>query len=78
MGSGVLAGVNPQGTQGREGQGQLTLPLVVHFRRGPAAPQGRQTRQRDGSTEAQHWVFALCKQVREGNLFPLGFWLGDG
>ena len=61
MGSGVLGGVDLQGVQGREGQTQLTLPSVVHLRRGPAAPGGRQTCQRVGSTEAQHWVFAQCK-----------------
>ena len=76
MGSGVLAGVDPQGAQGREEQAQLALPLVVCFGRGPVAPGGRQTRRVDGSTEAQHWVFARCKQVRDGNWFPLGFWLG--
>ena len=78
MGYGLLAEVGPQGAQGREGQAQLTLPLVVRFRRGPAAPEGTQTRRRDGSTEAQHWVFVQCKQVCDGNWFPLGFWLGDG
>ena len=63
MGSGVLAGVDLQGAQVQEGQTQLALPLVVHFRRGPVAPGGRQTCWRDGSTEAQHWVFSWCKQV---------------
>ena len=47
MGSGVLAGVDLQGAQGREGQAQLALPLVVRCGRGPAAPGGRQTRRRD-------------------------------
>ena len=37
MGSGVLAGVDLQGAQGREGQTQLTLPLVVCFRTGPSS-----------------------------------------
>ena len=65
MGSGVLAGVDLQGAQGREGQTQFALPLVVCFGWGPAAlaPGGRQTRRKDGSTEAQHWVFAGCQQV---------------
>ena len=64
MGSGVLAGVDLQGAQGQEGQTQLTLPLVVCFGRGPVAPGGRQTSQRDGSAEAQCWVFVWCKQVQ--------------
>ena len=63
IGAGVLAGVDLRGAQGQEGQTQLALPSVVHFRRGPMALGGRQTRQRDGSTEAQRWVFARCKQV---------------
>ena len=46
--------------------------------RGPVAPGGSQTRQRDGSAEAQHWVFAGCKQVPWQEPVPLGFWLGDG
>ena len=63
MGSGILPGVDPQGAQGWEGQAQLTLPLVVQFGRGPAALGGRPTHWRDGSTEAQSWVFARRKQV---------------
>ena len=42
------------------------------------APGGRQTRRRDGTAEAQRWVFVQGLQVREGNWFPLGFRLGDG
>ena len=63
MGSGVLVGVDLQGAQGQERLAQLALPLVVHFRRGPVALGGRQTRWKDGSAEAQRWVFAWCKQV---------------
>ena len=70
MGSGVLAGVDPQGAQGREGLAQLTLPSVVPWWRGPAAPGGRQTPLRDGSTEAQHWVFAGTSKFSE--LVPFG------
>ena len=33
MGSGVLAGVDPQDAQWQDGQAQLTLPLVVCCRR---------------------------------------------
>ena len=39
---------------------------------------GRQTHQRDGSTEAQQWVFGGASKFGEGNCFPLGFRLGDG
>ena len=63
MGSGVLAGVDPQGAQGREGQAQLALSKVVFCKRRPLALGGRQTRLWDGYTEAQRWVFAQCKQV---------------
>ena len=63
-GSGVLAGVDRQGAQGWEGQAQLAYPSVICFRRGPAAWGGSQTRHpRDGSAEAQGWVFVRCKQV---------------
>ena len=43
---------------------------------GPAAPGGNQTRQRDGSTEAQHWVFAWCKQVPWQELVLFGILAG--
>ena len=50
---------------------------MIHFGRGPAAAGGSQTHQRDGSVEAQRWVFARSKFPGR-NWFPLGFWLGDG
>ena len=75
-GSGVLAGVDGQGAQGREGQAQLAFPSVIRFGRGPAAPGGGQTRQRDGSAEAQLWVFAWCKQVPWQELVPFGILAG--
>ena len=76
-GSGVLAGVDRQGAQGREGQAQLTSPSVIRFGRGPAAPGGSQThRQRDGSAEAQRSVFAWCKQVPWQELVPFGILAG--
>ena len=62
MGSGILAGVDLQVAQGQEEQAQLALPSVGQFGRGPVAPGGKQTCWSDGSTEAQHWVFAQCKQ----------------
>ena len=64
VGSGVLAGVDLLGAQGWEGPPQLALSLVVHCGRAPAEPGERQTRQRDGSTESQCWVFVGYKQVR--------------
>ena len=63
LAKGILDGVDPQGAQGRKGQAQLALPLVFHCGRGPVAPGERQTPRKDGSTEAQCWVFARCKQV---------------
>ena len=62
---------------GQEGQGQLASPSVIHFRRGPAAAGGSQTRcWRDGSAEAQLWVFAWCKQVPWQELVPFGILAG--
>ena len=72
----VLAGVDRQGAQGQEGQAQLTFPLEIRFGRGPAAPGGSQTRWRDGSAEAQLWVFAWCKQVPWQELVPFGILAG--
>ena len=43
---------------------------------GPAAPGGSQARQRDGSAEAQRWVFAQCKQVSWQELVPSGILAG--
>ena len=40
------------------------------------AAGGSQTHWRDGSTEAQRWVFALCKQVPWQELVPLGILAG--
>ena len=76
-GSGVLAEVDRQGAQGWwGGQAQLAFPLEIRFRRGPVAPGGSQTRQRDGSAEAQRWVFARCKQVPWQELVPFGILAG--
>ena len=66
-----------QGAQGREGQAQLAFPLVIRFGRGPVAPGVSQTRhRRDGSAEAQLWVFAWCKQVPWQELVPFGILAG--
>ena len=77
LGSGVLVQVDPQGAQGQEGQTQLTLHLVVRFGMGPVAAGGSHpTSQRNGSTEAQHWVFVWCKQVPWQELVPFGILAG--
>ena len=75
-GSGVLAGVDRQGAQGREGQAQLVFPSEICFGRGPVAPGGNQTPQKDGSSEGQRWVFAQCKQVPWQELVPFGILAG--
>ena len=90
-GSGVLAGVDRHGAQGwegqarawctgAEGQAQLAFPSEIHFSRVPGAPGGSQTRRRDRSAEAQHWVFVRCKQVPWQELVPFvilaGGWQG--
>ena len=75
-GSGILAGVDLQGAGGQEGQAQLAFPSEIHFGRGPAAPGGSQTHQRDGSAEAQHSVFARCKPVSWQELVPFGILAG--
>ena len=75
-GPGVLARMDRQGARGREGQAQLTFPSEIHFRRCPLALGGTQTCQRDGSAEAQCWVFALCKQVPWQELVPFGILAG--
>ena len=75
-GSGVLAGVDWQGAQGREGQAQLTFPSEIRFGRGPVALGRSQTRRRDGSAEAQHWVFSGYKQVPWQGPVPFGILAG--
>ena len=75
-GSGILAGVDRQVAQGRERVAQLTFPLEIRFRRGLVAPGVSQTCQRDGSAEAQRWVFARCKQVPWQELVPFGILAG--
>ena len=75
-GSGVLAGVDRQGAQGQEGQAQLAFPSEIRFGRVPAALGGSQTRWRDGSAEAQLWVFARCKQVPWQELVSFGILSG--
>ena len=72
----MLAGVGRQGAGGQEGQAQLAVPSEIRFRRGPVAPGGSQTRWRDGSTEAQLWVFVWCKQVPWQELVPFGILAG--
>ena len=67
-----------QGARGQEGQVQLTSPSMNRFGRGPVAAGGSQTlHRRGGSTEAQHWVFAQCKQVPWKELVPFGILAGE-
>ena len=40
------------------------------------APGGSQTRWKDGSAEAQRWVFVRCKQVPWQELVPFGILAG--
>ena len=75
-GSGILAGVDRQGAQGREGQAQLAFPLEICFGRGPAALGGSQTCQKYESAEAQRWVFVRCKLVPWQELVPFGILAG--
>ena len=76
-GSLVLAGVDRQGAWGQEGQAQLAYPLVIlRCGSGPEAPGGSQTRWRDGSAEAQCWVFVQCKPVPWQELVPFGILAG--
>ena len=79
MGSGVLAGVDPQGAQGQEGQAQLAYPSVICFGRGPDALGGNQSASR-GMDPQKHSVGCLrgASKFPVRNWFPLGFWLGDG
>ena len=75
-GSGILTGVDRQGALGREGQAKLAFPSVICFRRGLVALGGSQFCWRDGSTEAQHWVFVGCKQVPWQEPVPFGILAG--
>ena len=78
-GSGILAGVDPQGAQGRRVQAQLAFPseIQIRFGRGPVAPEGSETCWRDGSAVAQCWVFAWCKQVPWQEMVPFGILAGE-
>ena len=75
VGSGVLAGVDPQGARGREGPAQLALPAVVlggalwHREGGPPV------RVMDPQKHSVRCLHGVSK-FREGNWFSLWFWLG--
>ena len=80
MGSGVLAGVDWQGAQGREEQTQLALPLVVCFGRGPVAPGGRQNL---GGMDPQKHSIRVCtvqasSVMGTGFLWDFGWGMGEG
>ena len=70
MGSGILAGVDAQGSQGWEGQAQLALPSVVCF--------GREADLSEGWIHRSTALGVCAVQASSVNRFPLGFWLGDG
>ena len=71
-GSGVLAGVYRQGAQGQ--RDRLSSLFLQRSASGGACGTGRESDppQRDGSTEAQRWVFARCKQVPWQEQVPFG------
>ena len=76
-GSGLLAGVDRQGARGQKGQAQLAFPSVICFGWGPAALEGcKICHQRDGSAEAQCWMFARCKHVPWQEPVPFGILAG--
>ena len=77
MGSGVLAGVDLQGAQGQEEQGQLALPLVVQE---VAFQQQEGGRPVGGMDPQKYRVGCLCgaSKFGDGNWFLLEIRLGDG
>ena len=52
------------------GAGSARFSFGYPLQEGPVAPGRSQTCQRDGSAEAQCWVFAWCKQVPWQELVP--------
>ena len=62
---------------GAGGAGSACFSFGDPFQVGPCGTGGSQTRQRDGSAEAQCWVFALCKQVPWQELVPFGILAGE-
>ena len=63
MGTGILAGVDPQGAQGQEGQAQLALPSVGPLQEGPCGT-GREADPSEGWIRRSIvLVFKGCKQV---------------
>ena len=62
---------------GSGGGGSARFSFSDPLWEGPAAPGGSQTcHRRDGSAEAQCWVFARCKQVLCQVLVPFGILAG--
>ena len=77
MGSGILAGVDPQGAQG--GRGRLSsLCSCCPLWEGPCSTRREADPMEGGSTEAQGWEFGCASKFGDGNCFPLEFRLGDG
>ena len=84
-GSGILAGMDRQGPQGREGQAQLNLLLccrVVPCRRGPGAPGGRQADPSEGwihrSTALGVCAVQASLVTGIGSLWDFGWGVGEG
>ena len=82
-GSGVLAGVDPQGARGQEGQAQLAFPSEICFGRGPAAPGGCQTRPRDEGRICRSTALGVCavqasSLAGTGSLGDFGCGMGEG
>ena len=70
LGSGVLAGVDRQGAQGREGQAQLAFPWEICFGRGPVAPGVRPAGGMDPQKRSFGCLCGAC-QFPGRNWFPL-------
>ena len=61
---------------GAGGVGSAGFSFGDPLQEGPLTPGGSQTRRRDGSAEAQCWVFVGCKQVAWQELGAFGILAG--
>ena len=61
---------------GAGGAGSAHFSFRDPLREGPFGTGMDSDLPRDGSAEAQHWVFALCKQVPWQELVPFGILAG--
>ena len=76
-GCGILAGGGWARCTGAGGAGSARFSLGDLLWEGPCGT-GSQTRWRDGSAEAQLWVFVRCVPVPWQKLVPFGWWIGEG